>query len=460
MPTSEIQLHDVQALAARLTGDVVLPSDAAYDEARTGFVLSADLRPDLVALPETAADVAAIVDFARDAGLKVVPQGTGHNSHPLASDLSGTILLKTSRMRGVTIDAERRVARAEAGAWWIDVTTAAAEHGLVALAGSSPDVGVVGYTLGGGASWMVRKHGLGANHVVAIEVVTADGTLRRVDATHEPDLFWALRGGGGSFGVVTAIELELFAEPELYAGFMLFPVERASEVLKTWRAVTRTLPEAATSIGSILHVPDMPEIPDFVRARSFVRVEMVFTGSEADGAALIAPVRALGPEIDMFAMMDGVGLSRLHMDPEGAVPAAISDHLLLSGDLDDAAIDAIAAVAAVPGSPLVMYELRHLGGAAARSGATHGAVDALPGEFLAFGVGIPAVPELEAAIPAHLDRIRDALAAYDTQRSYLNFEEKPADTRGMFSAEAYARLAAIRAQVDPARMFVANHPVG
>lgn len=460
MLTPETDLHDVEALAARLTGDVVAPTDAAFDEARTGFILTADLRPDLVALPETAEDVVAIVEFARAAGLKVVPQGTGHNCAPLGSDLSEAILLKTSRMRAVTVDPAARVARAEAGAWWIDVTTAAHEHGLVALAGSSPDVGVVGYTLGGGVSWMVRKHGLSANHVVAIELVTADGTLRRVDATHEPELFWALRGGGGSFGVVTAIEVALFEEPQLYAGFMLFPVERASEVLRTWRGLVRTLPEEATSIGSILHVPDMDGVPDMVRGRSFARVELVYTGAEADGAALLAPLRALGPEIDAFGMSDGLGLARLHMDPEGAVPGTMSDHLVLSDDLDDDGIDAMVAVAAQPGSPLVMYELRHVGGAAARAADGHGAIDVLPGEFLAFGIGIPAVPELAAAIPAHLGRIRDAFATYDTQRAFSSFVERATDTRSMFSATTYARLAAVRADVDPERMFVANHPVG
>jgi FAD/FMN-containing dehydrogenase len=448
------------ALAARLQGDAYAPGDAGYDEARQGFDLGVDLRPALVALPETAADVVAIVEFAREHGLRVAPQATGHNARPLG-DLSEAVLVKTSRMRAVAIDAERKVARVEAGAWWIDVSAPASELGLAPLAGSSPDVCVVGYTLGGGASWLVRKHGLGANNVVAIEVVTPDGRHVRADHEHEADLFWALRGGGGSFGVVTAIELRLFELPELYAGVMFWPVERAAEILKAWRAWTRTAPDEATSIGRILNVPDMPDVPDFVRGRSFVTVEMAYAGDVEAGAELIAPLRELGPEIDLFGPMPPVGLSKLHMDPEGAIPAARSDTMLLSDELDDAAIDAVVAVAgAGTGSPLVMVELRHLGGAAGRSGADHGVLGRLPGEFLAFAVGIPMTEELGALIEAHLGRVFDALGACDTQRSYLNFTERKADAAAFFGADAYEALRGIREQVDPGRLMLANHPVG
>jgi FAD/FMN-containing dehydrogenase len=447
------------ALAARMAGDAFGPGDAGYAEARTGFVLATDLRPAVVALPETAEDVVAVVDFAREHGLRVAPQATGHNARPLG-DLSGAVLVKTSRMRGVTIDAERKVARAEAGAWWIDVSAPASEVGLAALAGSSPDVGVVGYTLGGGASWLVRKHGLGSNHVVAIEVVTPDGRLVRADHEHEADLFWALRGGGGSFGVVTAIELRLFDLPALYAGVMFWPVDRAAEILKAWRAFTRTAPDEATSIGRILHVPEIPDVPEFVRGRSFVTVEVAYAGGEAEGAELVRPLRELGPEIDMFSMMPPVGLSKLHMDPEGHVPVALSDHLMLDGTLGDEAIEALAEIAAAPTAPLVMYELRHLGGAAGRSGAGHGVLDRLEGEFATFAVGMPFDDGMAAALEGLFGRIRDALAPHDTRRSYSNFNEQPgADAARFFGPAAYERLRRIRAQVDPDRMMLANHPI-
>ena len=205
---------DAQALRARVAGDVVTPADEAWDEARQAWNLAVDQRPVAVVLAETADDVVVTIEEARAAGLRVAPQGTGHNAAPLG-ELSGTILLRTSRMRGVEIDPAAQIARVEAGVIWIEVVEAAAEHGLAALAGSSPDVGVVGYTLGGGLSWLARKYGFAANQVTAVELVTADGRFIRADRENEPDLFWAVRGGGGSFGVVTALEFRLFPLTEV-----------------------------------------------------------------------------------------------------------------------------------------------------------------------------------------------------------------------------------------------------
>jgi len=176
---------------------VFVPGDLEWDEARQAWNLAFDQQPAAVALPEAAADVAAIVDFARARGLRVAPQGTEHNAPPLGL-MADTILVKTPRMRAVTIDPEARTARVEAGVLWLEVTSSAAEHGLAALAGSSPDVGVVGYSLGGGISWLARKHGLSANSMTAVEIVTADGRIVRADSEREPELFWAVRGGGGN----------------------------------------------------------------------------------------------------------------------------------------------------------------------------------------------------------------------------------------------------------------------
>ena len=458
-PTATAQTRpDVRALDARLTGCAYGPGDAGYDEARTGFVLAVDLRPAAVVLPETAEDVVAAMAFAREHGLRVAPQATGHNAYPLGG-LEDAVLIKTRRMRSVEIDAERRVARVGAGAWMIEVVEPAQEHGLAPLIGSSPDVGVVGYTLGGGVSWFARKHGLGANNVVAIEVVTPDGRHVRADHDHEPELFWALRGGGGNFGVVTAIELRLFPVEAAFAGVIFFPVERAAEVLKAWVAWTADAPEEVTSIGRILNLPPIEDVPEPFRGRSWVTVEAVFLGSEEEGERLLAPLRDLGPEIDMFGMLPPAAINRLHMAPEGAVPAFCSDHLLIER-LDDEGVERLVqTVGAGSGTPLMLTELRHIGGAAARSGADHGAIDTLDGEFLAFGVGIPMGEGTGALIDAHRGRIRDALAGYSTGREYLNFRERATDAATFFGPETHARLKAIRAQVDPARTFLANHPI-
>ena len=306
-------------LATDLDGSLVRPGDAAWDTARLAWHLAVDQRPTAVVLAESVRDVQATVVAAREAGLRVAAQSTGHNAPPLG-DLAGTILLKTAALRGVQIDPEARIARAEAGAQWMDVTPLAAKHGLAGLAGSARDVGVAGYTLGGGLSWLGRKHGLAANSVVALEVVTADGRLRRIDAEHDAELFWALRGGGGSFAIVTALEFRLYPISEVYAGVLFFPIERAEEVLQAWREWVDTVPEAVTSIGRLLKFPPLPELPPHLSGQAYVVVEATCILDASQAEQLLAPLRALGPAIDTFRVTPVEELSALHMDPDGPVP--------------------------------------------------------------------------------------------------------------------------------------------
>ena len=221
---------ELSALRDLCGGAIAFPGDDGYDAARGAFNLAVDQRPAAVAYPADAAEVAEVVRAARACGLRVAPQSTGHNAGPLGS-LADTVLLKTSGMGGVEIDAERRIARVGAGVVWEDVVDAAAPHGLIALHGSSPNVGVAGYSLGGGMGWLARSHGLQTNSVTAIELVTAEGELVRTDADNDPELFWALRGGGGNFGVVTALEFRLYPLTEIYAGFMMWDWTEAERVL-------------------------------------------------------------------------------------------------------------------------------------------------------------------------------------------------------------------------------------
>ena len=462
MEVTEVQttptLVDVRPLRAQLDGDIVTPEDEGWDEARLAWNLAIDQRPAAVALTESAADVAAVVRFAGENGLRVAPQGTGHNAAALAAaagSLEDAILLRTVRMRGVTIDAEARTARAEAGVLWIEVVEAAAEHGLAALAGSSPDVGVVGYTLGGGLSWLARKHGIGANQVTAIELVTADGRLVRADAEHEPDLFWALRGGGGAFGVVTAIEFNLFPITEVYAGVLWYPVDRAAEVLNEWRAWTDGQPEEMTSVGRILQFPPIPEIPEPVRGQSFVVVEAIYLGDEADGVELLAPLRALGPVLDTVATIPVTSLAQLHMDPEEPVPA-VGDGGMLR-DVDAELVDVI--VDATVGSPLLSVEIRHLGGAVARTQAGHGALAAFEAPFVMYSVGFAPTPEAAEAVEGAVSVLRGAVAEWEAEHTYMNFADTRRGPRSLFDGEAYDRLCRIKAEVDPADTFLSNHPL-
>jgi FAD/FMN-containing dehydrogenase len=378
--------RDLRSLDAAIAGTIVGPADSGWDAARRAWNLAVDQRPAAVALPEMAEDIVAIVDFARKHDLRIAPQGTGHNAGPLEHQLANSILVKTERMRAVEIDAQNRRARAEAGALWMDVTIPAGGHGLAAMAGSSPDVGVVGYTLGGGVSWLSRRHGLAANSVTAVELVTADGARVRADHDQHSDLFWALRGGGGSFGIVTAIEIELRPIAHVYAGAMFWSQDRAREVLQAWREWTQQeLPDEIISVGRVVNIPPFPEIPEFLRGRSFVVVEAVYLGEEAEGAQLTAPLRSLGPEIDTCATIPADALSRLHMDPDHPVPGR-GDGMLL-GDLSADAIDAfVGAATGESASALLSAEIRQLGGAIARSAPEHGALGSIPAPYAMYAV--------------------------------------------------------------------------
>ncbi|HEU4756782.1 MAG TPA: FAD-binding oxidoreductase [Agromyces sp.] len=445
---------DVGPLRDLLDGDVVAPGESDWDGARQAWNLAVDQNPAAVVLAESAADVAATVAFAAAHALRVAPQGTGHNAGALG-DLSDTILLKTERMRGVTIDPENRTARVEAGVIWIEVVEAAAQHGLAALAGSSPDVGVMGYTLGGGLSWLARKHGIGANQVTAIEVVTASGDLVRTDWANEPDLFWALRGGGGSFGIVTAIEFDLFPITEVYAGILWYPVDRAGEVLKAWRAWTDGVPDELTSVGRILQFPPIPEIPEPVRGQSFVVVQAIYLGGHAEGARLLEPLRELGPVLDTVQTIPITELSRLHMDPEEPAPG-VGDGGMLD-DVDDHFIDLF--VENVVGSPILSAEIRHLGGAVARRDSRHGAIDAWEAPYVMFALGIAPTPEIAAIVHDAVGRLRGALAPWEAEHTYMNFAETSRKASSLFSSESYHRLRRIKAIVDPTDLVRSNHPI-
>ena len=436
---------------------IVLPHDRHWDEARLAWNLAVDQQPAAVALPESARDVGAIVRWARERGLRVAPQGTGHNANPLGS-LAHTVLLKTERMRGVAIDARAQRARVEAGVLWAEVTEAAAQHGLAALAGSSPDVGVVGYTLGGGVSWLSRRYGLAANSVTAIELVNAEGELVRADADQNADLFWALRGGGGSFGVVTALEFALYPITDVHAGVLFFPLERGAEVLRAWRRWVDTAPDEVTSVGRFLQFPPVPALPEHLRGQSFAVIEAVSLLGQDASDELLGPLRELGPQLDTFATIPAHSLDRLHMDPEHPVPGA-GDGMVLS-DLNDAAIDALVQTAGAGShSPLLSVELRHAGGALARKVPGGGAVSSVNGRFLLFAVGMAPTHDAGTAVKAQVELVQNALAPWDAGRAYSNFATKRERGERLFGDLTYRRLQTVKATVDPDDVFRSNHPV-
>jgi FAD binding domain len=456
MPTSARSRHSARPAAVLPPDRLVVPGSPRWDDARRTFNVLIDQQPAAVVLAADEHDVIATVRYAHEHGFRVSAQATGHNAGPHGS-LERTILLDLRGLDEVAIDAEARRVRVGAGVRWSQVVPALSELGLAALHGSSPDVGIAGYSLGGGMGWLARKHGLQTNSVTAFELVTADGHLVRTDADHEPDLFWALRGGGGNFGVVTAIEFEVYAYAELYAGALFFPFVRTREVLHAWRELLPALPDELMTWVQVLHFPPDPAVPEPLRGNSFTIVLGVHLGSEDEGRRLLAPIRALDPVMDTFAMVPPAELGDLAMDPREPLPF-LSGHDLLD-DVSAAGIDALVdVIGPAAGAAITLVQIRHLGGALARRTPGAGARGTLPGELSLFSLGVAPDAEAARAVGATLSAIKEAVAPYRVG-DYPNFVEDPADTSSFFDAQTWLSLREVKALYDPSDLFKANHPI-
>jgi FAD binding domain-containing protein len=443
--------------STQIAGTVVNPGDDDWDAARSAWNLTADQRPAAVVFPENADDVAAAVASARENGLRVAAQGTGHGAGARPA-LDDTLLLRMDRMVGVDVDPEARIGRFEAGVIWRDAGNAAGEHGLATLSGSAPDVGVVGYTTGGGFGWLGRRYGLACNSVRAIEVVTADGQHTRVDAQSEPDLFWALRGGGGNYGVVTAIEFDLVEVPEVFAGSVIYPAdERAGDIFQSWRDWTKGVPDEVTSIARFLHLPPLPMVPEPLQDRPLLTLGACYAGPESEAADVIAPLRGLGdPVMDLFETIPASQLVQIHMEPEEPVPGLAYTTSLR--EAPDEAVDAfVDAAGPDSGSPLLLAELRHAGGALASAPEGAGARSHIQGEFVFLGVGMVMAPGMADAINGHIDSICAALQPWSTGGCYFNFADRPTELDKLYDADTLTRLREVKERYDADGVFSAGH---
>jgi hypothetical protein len=449
-------MADVAELS--IAGRIATATDADWDDARQAWNLTADQQPAAVAFVEGADDVSAVLRLAAERGLKVNAQGTGHGAGMLGR-LDDTVLIRTTKMKGIEVDAAACSARVEAGVIAEELGAAAQKHGMCSLPGSSPNVGTVGYTLGGGMGWFGRRHGFSCNRVRAIELVTADGEQRRVDADHEPDLFWALRGGGGGYAIVTGLEVDLLPISEAYAGALIFPAELGVEAVRTYRHWTQALPDEVSSIGRFLRPPPMPDVPETLRDRTLWTVTAACIGSRDEGERQIAPLRELGePIMDTFDQIPAAGLSRINMDPEPPIPT-LGHHRLLR-ELSDEAIDAVVGVVGPEaGSPLLLTELCHAGGALGRVAEGGGALSKLDAEFVMLAIGVPMTPPQGEAITGTLDRLHDAVEPWSAEGGYFNFAERPCDVDALLPPETCERLAGVKRRWDPDGLIRANHAV-
>ncbi|EFC79635.1 FAD-binding oxidoreductase [Parafrankia sp. EUN1f] len=457
-PTTTGSASSGGATHATYPRGLLVAGDPGFDLARKPWNLAVEQRPAAIAHPADATEVAAVVRLAAASRLRVAAQATGHGAGALGP-LDDVVLLRTSRLTGVALDARARRARVGAGTRWLDVVPPAGGQGLAALHGSSPDVGVVGYSLGGGLSWYGRALGLAANSVTAVELVTADGTLVRVDAEHEPDLFWALRGGGGSFGVVTALEFALYPISTAYAGLLAWDWRHSERVLTRWLDWAGLAPDTVSTSLRLVQVPPLPEMPEPVRGRALVMIDGAVLADNPEAERILAPLRELDPELDTFTRLPASALLRLHLDPEGPTPLVAASRTL--HELPAGAVGTLLDVAGPDSgtSLLVAAELRQLGGALSRPAAGGGALASLDGAFVLYACGVVPTPELLARARLDARRVVDAMAPFGARQQYLNLAANRTDVAAGYDPLAWARLRAIRAAVDPGGMFVAGHPV-
>jgi FAD/FMN-containing dehydrogenase len=453
--------------AARSGGRELRPGTLGYRRAVRGFERSARLRPEVAVVAATVADVRTAILRSAEAGRGVVANSTGHAAVSLP-DLTGATLIRVRIDEPVTVDARRRTVRVPAGTRWGDVLPAIAPTGLMAPHGSSPLVGAVGYLLRGGLSFYGRTSGVAANALESIELVTADGLHQVVDRERDPELFWALRGGGGGFGVVTAVTVRLFPIAALTTGTAFWPAEHAPALLEAWSAWHRTAPREAATTFRIMRLPGVPGIPRAIAGRPMVSVDGVVharQGSDprrrvnevTDG--LLGPLRRIAdPVLDTWRLGSVLDVPWTHMDPALAL-STVADHQLLT-HLDRAGQQAFLDAALISESPLATVELRQLGGAFDDAPDDGGALAHLAGATSLFATGLITRGNPLARLDDVLGQLRSAMDPWGTGYTAPNYAEDRRRPQRTFPAETARRVQAVRERVDPTGLFALDVALG
>lgn len=423
-----------------------------YDEERLGFQRRDPHRPAHIVGATSTDDVQRAIRYAREHQLEVAVKASGHGH---GTPLDGGLLITTSRLDRVTVDPQKQTAWVQAGATWQQVIEAAAPHGLAPLSGSFPGVTAVPYTLGGGLGLMARRYGFAADHVLRIEVVTPDGELR--NAEDDPELFWALRGGGGNFGVVTAMEISLFPVPTLYGGSLYYDLTATPGVLEAWREWTQTVPDSVTSAVAVLALPDIQQIPAAIRGKHIAQIQFsLIPETEKNEAVLVRRLRdKLGePLIDTVGDLPFAESGKIFDEP--ARPDAFSSRNVLLSGLDPEALATLPSLAG-PGAPaMCIVGIRHLGGALATSPATENAIGHRDAQY-----------SLTVLSPGDKDLrdVHDAILARwskDVVGRSLNFSMGPLTEQELgeaFDPADYERLQKLRARYDADELLLPNHRI-
>ena len=451
----------VQQLKSRFRGEVILPRDQGYDAARAVFNVTIDRRPGVIARCAGPDDVIQAVNFAREENLLVAVRGTGHNVAGFAVCDDGFVI-DLSRMKGITVDPAARTLRAEAGCNWGEVNDALQPHGLAATGGFVSVTGVSGLTLGGGLGWLVRKHGLALDNLLSAEVVLADGRLVTASARENDDLFWAIRGGGGNFGVVTSFEFQVHPVGTVLAGIVLHPAAAGARAIRRWRELEAAAPDESTQGALLFHFPDDSSAPPPLRGAAIVGLGGVYAGPVEEGEKVLQPLREYGPPLaDMFRPIPYNAAQRMadFLWPPGLHSYWKSSYLTA---LSDVAIDVVVDFFARVPSRRTVIVLEHNGDSA---------WDRMPDSATAFGHRAwpyNFVVTSAWSDPKDTDRniawtreFFDAMRPFAAQGAYVNYLGGDEGVDGLKAAYGakLARLAALKAKFDPTNLFRMNQNI-
>ncbi len=447
-----ISISDLRAV---FNGRVIAPEDAGYDKARTVFYGWIDRRPSAIVRVANAGDVSRLVSLARETGLELAVRSGGHSvaGHSVTE---GGIVLDLSDMRALDIDPERRTAWAETGLTAGEYTVAAGAHGLATGFGDTGSVGIGGITLGGGVGYLVRKYGLTIDNLLAAEIVTADGRLLRTDAEKHPDLFWAIRGGGGNFGVATRFQFRLREVDTIFGGMLILPA--TPDVVSGFIAEAESAPDELSTIANIMIAPPMPFLPAEVHGKLVLIAMMAYAGDAGAGERVIAPFRALAaPLADMLKPMRYPEL--YPPEQEGYHPVAAARTMFVDS-IDHRVAETILDYLQASTGSMAVAQLRVLGGAMSR----------VPADATAFAhrasrimVNVAALYERPEEKANHEAWAADFAAALRQGNggAYVNFlgDEGEARVRAAYPGRTWERLAAIKARYDPTNLFRLNHNI-
>jgi FAD/FMN-containing dehydrogenase len=449
---------DLTALRSTFSGELIEPDHHDFDVARHIWNGAIDKRPRLVARCQTVDDVGATIGFARRAGLELSVRGGGH-SLPGFSSSDGGVVLDLSPMHVVEVDPEAGTARVAGGATWAQYDAATDAHGLGSTGGLISTTGVAGLTLGGGMGWLTRKHGLACDELLSVEVVTADGAVLRASAEENGELFWALRGGGGNFGVVTSFEFRVQPVGTVLGGLVLFPSERAGEIARFYRDFIADLPDELTTLLVATTAPPLPFVPEDLQFKPAIAIAACYSGDLEEGERVIKPLGELGAPVEVLAPMPYPALQSMQ---DESAPAGLHCYFKSGylSELGDGAVNVVDEQLAARAHPLSQIHLHHMGGAFARVGEDDTAFSGRDALITYNIVGICETSEQFEATRSWVRETADRLGKYKMERAYVNFMgDADGGAEAAYGASKYARLRAVKRRYDPENLFRLNQNV-